>query len=97
MSSPCDAAATEAYERLRHLLRSGSPGGARFGLAVLLREGVAAWIDRCAAVPDLAASSVVDHVVREPLTAAPQIRDGVVQILATIALRMTAGGAHAHH
>ena len=89
--------ATEAYEHLRQLLRSGSPGGARFGLAVLLGEGVAAWIDRCAAVPNTAASIFADQVVREPLTVAPQIRDGVVQILATIALSMTQGSTHAQH
>ena len=35
----------EAYEQLRRHVLTALPGGGRFGLAVLLREGVAAWIE----------------------------------------------------
>jgi hypothetical protein len=86
---------TLAYERLRHHLRSGSPGGGRFGLAVLLREGLAAWIDRCATVPGAAEFICPDHVAAGPHTVAPQIRNGVVQILATIVLSMRDRSTHA--
>jgi hypothetical protein len=40
---------TAAYEQLRsHVLGRPSPGG-QLGLAVLLREGMASWIERCGA------------------------------------------------
>src|SRR5437763_1849474 len=41
----------EAYEQLRSHVLTALPGGGRFGLAVLLWEGVAAWIEHCAANP----------------------------------------------
>ncbi len=91
------AAVTTAYEQLRQHLRSGSPGGGRFGLAVLLREGVAAWIDRRAAAPEVAVCISPDQAAATLLTVAPSIRHGVVQILATIALSMTDRRTHAHH
>jgi hypothetical protein len=79
-------AATEAYEQLRRHMLAGLPGGGRFGLAVLLREGVAAWIDRCAACPAPASSTSLNEAAS--LTVAPQLHAGIVQILASIALSM---------
>ena len=80
-------ASTEAYEQLRGHMLAGLPGGARFGLVVLLREGVAAWIDRCASSPVPASSTIADEVV--PLTVAAHLHAEFVQILASIALSMT--------
>ena len=78
--------AVAAYEQLRRHLLAGSPGGGRFGLAVLLREGVAAWIDLCCPVADSFTNT--DETVTPP-TVPPQLHAGIVQILANIALTMT--------
>ena len=74
----------EAYERLRRHVLTAAPGGGCFGLAVLLREGVAAWIEHCAASPLPAPLAGLDTV---PCSAiAPPLHAGIVQILASIAL-----------
>lgn len=63
---------------------TAAPGGGCFGLAVLLREGVAAWIEHCAASPRPAPLTGLDTV---PCSAiAPPLHAGIVQILASIAL-----------
>ena len=68
----------------------GSPGGGGFGLAVLLQEGVAAWIDRCTACPAPAPSmNPNDAAAAPPLRLSPQFHAGLVQILASIAWTMT--------
>ena len=73
-----DAAA--AYEQLRnHVLNGSSPSG-NFGLALLLREGVAAWLDRPA----------TGFRPAEPSTAValpvlfPQLQTEIVAVLADI-------------
>ena len=38
--------AAAAYEELRGHIMAGSPGGQHFGLILLLREGVAVWLER---------------------------------------------------
>ena len=83
---------TEAYEQLRSHMQAGLPGGGPFGLAVLLREGVAAWIDRCAACPMPASPTSPDEAA--PFVVAPQLHAGIVQILASIALSMTTQETH---
>jgi hypothetical protein len=40
------ANAAAAYEELRGHILAGSPGGQHFGLILLLREGVAVWLER---------------------------------------------------
>ena len=80
------AGAREAYEQLRHHRLAAVPGGGRFGLAVLLREGVAAWLDRFAAdaaFPSFTAPSAPLLSLTSPVQA------GIVQILASIALSQT--------
>jgi len=73
----------DGYEQLRCHVLAGSPGGGHAGLAVLLREGVAAWMERMtAAMPVLCARP--DH--RTPLTIPGPLHAGIVQILASIAL-----------
>jgi len=74
----------EAYEQLRRHVLTALPGGGRFGLAVLLREGVAAWIEHCAANPLPASPTGLGPV---PCSAiAPPLYAGIVQILASITL-----------
>jgi hypothetical protein len=56
-----DAAA--AYEQLRRGVLQGPPLGGHFGLILLMREGVAAWIDRgVTGFTPQAASTKVDRV-----------------------------------
>ena len=81
-------AAAAAYERLRRHMLQGSPGGGGFGLAVLLREGVAAWIDRCAACP-APSMNANDAAAAPPIRLPSQFHAGLVQILASLAWTMT--------
>ena len=75
-----------AYEELRSHVLSGSPSGRHSELALLLRQGVAAWMagrSPCAA-PDQPAAAP------QPLPAAPlvsnQLHADVVRVLANMAL-----------
>ena len=75
--------ATVAYEALRSQVLTDSQRGGRFGLILLLREGIAAWIDRRAACSAPAAASfraVPALPVSDPL------RADIVHVLASIAL-----------
>jgi hypothetical protein len=73
----------DGYEQLRCHVLAGSPGGGHAGLAVLIREGVAAWMERMtAAMPVVSARP--EH--RTPLTVPGPLHAGIVQILASIAL-----------
>lgn len=77
--------AAAAYEELRSHVLSGSPGGPSFGTIVLLREGIAAWIERGAArgvaTVRTATSSRTRPVLSEALLAE------IVHVLADIALQ----------
>src|SRR5436309_14592054 len=78
------ATLSEAYEQLRRHVLTALPGGGRFGLAVLLREGVAGWIEHCATNPLPASPTGLAPV---PCSAiAPPLYAGIVQILASITL-----------
>ena len=90
-------AAAAAYEQLRRHMLQGSPGGGGFGLSVLLREGVAAWIYRCADCPAPAPSmNPNDAAAAPPLHLPPQFHTSLVQILASIAWTMTQEIHHEH-
>lgn len=71
---------------------AGWPGGGRFGLAVVLRQGVAAWIEHCAACP--APPSLTAAREAAAGTLAPPLHAGIVQILASIALSRIHEGTH---
>ena len=73
----------EGYEQLRCHILAGSPGGGHAGLAVLLREGVAAWMERMTAVTPVLSARREDAT---PLTITGPLPAGIVQILASIAL-----------
>jgi hypothetical protein len=74
----------DAYEQLRRHVLAGLPGGGRFGLAVVLRQGMAAWIEHGA--QPLAPTGPTP--LREPAasTIALPLNTDIVQILASIAL-----------
>ena len=79
-------AAVVAYEQLRSHALAGSPRGGGIGGVLLLREGVATWIDRCAAgVAPAAPSAAGDPVMAVPPVSRP-LQVGVVHVLASIAL-----------
>jgi hypothetical protein len=63
---------------------TASPGGGSFGLSVLLREGVAAWMAHGAASLPPASSTAPDAVSNSAI--ASPLHAGIVQILASIAL-----------
>jgi len=79
-----DTAAAQRYEQLRRQALDGQPGGARLGLAVLQREGVAAWM---AAWSDLGAVAPAEAPPPSPTTA-----DAVVGVLASMALACAGAG-----
>jgi hypothetical protein len=79
-----DAAA--AYEQLRRDVLQGSPHGGHVGLILLMREGVAAWIDcGVTGVTPEAASTTVDRVVTIPAVS-PTLHAGIVDVLVHIVL-----------
>ncbi len=75
-----------AYEELRSHVLTGSPRGGHFGLVLLLREGVAAWIDRCPACSAPASPAAPDRAVPTPLVS-QQLHADIARVLASIALR----------
>ena len=74
-----------AYEEMRHHMLAGSPGGPHFGLVVLLREGIAAWIERRATCRGPAAPSGTQPAPRPMLT--DELHAEIVHVLAEIALK----------
>ena len=77
-SAAADAAA--AYEELRHHVQTGSSPGGHVGLVLLLREGVAAWLERSARGVTPAGASTVAAVA--PAVPFPQLQAGIVAVLA---------------
>jgi hypothetical protein len=84
VTGPNPTIPTDAYEQLRRHVLAGLPGGGRLGLAVVLRQGMAAWIEH-GAYP-LAPTGPTP--VRESAAGASALplNAGIVQILASIAL-----------
>jgi hypothetical protein len=80
-----------AYENLRRHVLAGTVSGSPFGLVLLLREGLAAWVSR-GAISTAALEPAAD---RAPCAAAPNVFDGirasVVQVLASMVLRGLGG------
>jgi hypothetical protein len=72
---------------LRQHTLSALPASGHFGLAILLREGVAAWIQHCAA--RAASQSPTPFRLPSPAPVSLPLPAGIVQILATIALSRT--------
>jgi uncharacterized protein YjiS (DUF1127 family) len=64
---------------------AGSPGGPHFGMVVLLREGIAAWIERRATCRGLAAQAATHSAPRPVLS--DELHAQIVHVLADIALQ----------
>ena len=74
-----------AYEELRSHMLAGSPGGSHFGMVVLLREGIAAWIERRSTCRGVAAQSATHSAPRPVLS--DELHAEIVHVLADIALK----------
>jgi hypothetical protein len=77
---------TERYEALRARVLARSTGGDRYGLALLLREGMAAWIaawSSCSSPPPLVAAPTLPFTDLAPPTAEST---AIVALLASMAL-----------
>ena len=75
-----DAAA--AYEQLRHHVLTGSAGAGHVGVIVLMRAGIAAWLDHAAAgVPSVARAPVAEGPSPAWL---PPLQAGLVAVLADL-------------
>lgn len=74
-----------AYEELRNHVLAGAGYGSPFGLILLLREGIAAWMDRASARWVPAASSHPDRPGAAPMVS-DEIRVGIARVLASMAL-----------
>jgi hypothetical protein len=82
---------TSEYEELRRVALGGSDGlQGGVGFALLLRRGMAAWMDAClaAALPSRPRSAPRQDLCAVP----PDLRGEVAQVLATMALRGVEGG-----
>ncbi len=78
--------AVAAYEHLRRHVLHSSPHGAPFGLILVMREGVAAWMERGATgVTARAPSTPPDRAVAFP-DVSPPLHAGMVDVLVSIAL-----------
>jgi recombinational DNA repair protein (RecF pathway) len=78
--------AVAAYEELRSHLLAGSPSSRHFGLILLLREGIAAWIERCAACSAPPAQSATPQRALAGPLLSEQLAVEIVRVLASIAL-----------
>jgi hypothetical protein len=75
-----------AYEQLRSQAIAGATSGSHFGLILLLREGIAAWIAR-ARIDFAPAESPVDPNFCAASSALPtEIHAGIVGVLANMAM-----------
>ena len=80
MISSVTADAAAAYEQLRNHVQTGSSPGGHVGLVLLVREGVAAWLERSASGVTPAGPSTVAAVA--PAVPFPQLQAGIVAVLA---------------
>ena len=88
-AKPGDDAAvgTSHYEHLRGRMLAGGAASGGFGLVVLIREGVAAWLAHAAASP------VAITKIKDPITVSPIVSDDihadVVSVLANMAMAIS--------
>lgn len=76
-----DAGLAERYEQLRRRALDGAPDGFRLGLAVLQRQGMAAWIAAWKEFGGVPVASAPERPASEA-----QASDAVVAVLASMAL-----------
>ena len=83
-----DTSVAAAYEQLRSgaLAGSTSTSGGHFGLVVLMREGIAAWMARRSTRATTSATPEASVVDRQASLALDDFHAGVVRVLASMAL-----------
>jgi hypothetical protein len=89
---PTGAASTlaDAYERLRHdALMAPTRGGSLRGLALLMRRGMAAWMQACATA---AATVAVPLASSNGAHMPPSVQREVIDVLAAMSLRTAMEG-----
>jgi hypothetical protein len=79
-------AADRAYEELRDHILANSSGGLHYGLILLLREGVAAWLERRITVESTEAKITQPHACASKSLLSEPLQAELVSVLAGIAL-----------
>jgi hypothetical protein len=79
-------AAARAYEELRDHMLAGFSGGQHYGLILLLREGVVAWLERRITTESIAANITQPHACASKSLLAEPLQAELVSVLAGIAL-----------
>jgi hypothetical protein len=82
------------YEALRRWIVDGAGGSSRWGLALLRRQGLAAWIATWAAAPGAAA--VVDPRPEVARRLPDERQADVVRVLASMTTHLMLNGRSAH-
>ena len=73
----------DVYERLRHdALVAATRGSGLRGLAILIRKGMAAWIQACAST----ATAVASPPAGNGMSMSPGVQPEVIEVLAAMAL-----------
>ena len=78
----------QRYEELRGQVLGGVPSGCRMGLALMLRAGMAGWIEGWAAAPETASCSAGSASTASTV---PEGRSELVAVLAAMALGSVRG------
>jgi hypothetical protein len=79
-------AADRAYEELRDHILAGPSGGQHYGLILLLREGVAAWLERRIIAESTEAKIAQPHACASKSLLLEPLQAELVSVLAGIAL-----------
>lgn len=74
------------YEQLRRGVIDGTPSGCHFGLVVLMREGVAAWMADAAARPPTATQEVAKDRPHVTAVVAADVHADMVAVFASMVM-----------
>jgi hypothetical protein len=76
----------QAYEQMRSHVLGGQRGDSHFGLVLLLREGVASFIERCSAGVGAARPAVHREQPGPAPLGSDQLHAGIVRVLASMVI-----------
>ncbi len=76
----------DTYEELRSDMLSDSPSGSHFGLILLMRQGIAAWMDRRAACSAPAKTVAVARRSEAAPLISDELHAGMARVLACMAM-----------
>ncbi len=80
------SAAVDAYEELRSDMLADSASGSHFGLILIIRQGIAAWIDRRAACAAPAKAAAVARGSEAAPLISDELHADMVRVLACMAM-----------